>query len=539
MVKFTFAPVKIFKDIYGVSSAAPSAYELSDGTKFEKYAAKSLQKPLCAVYKSLDLQLVGYSYKQYDKNGWSFYPTQLFADGEYKGICWIKWRFNDGGYFVLCDKPIVSSEKKIAEKFPDEITLCTDAEANELRQYEHRVRTDLLCSEEWEDIHPAKFGFPENVDPTFYYEFLRQLSKKLTEISLCRDFRKRAVVSFPVFSEIVKHGDWYYTTMELTRQPDWADEETSNLLVYYRYRALEYSEITPFDEFGADNILFELCDKKPPVELNHGILRPPVCANKIELREFLSSAYVDDKIYEEKLQKVIGESYNFSFPVIFERISVNKYPNIMFWVKFKSTKTPEKQTELINRIVGLAKRVNIRSSNTAAPERWGDFRSDSYMYLYLNLDNVNDREFVEFVRLIDENIKGIKSVKIEAQGDLSSAFNEALNLELYQNNLSEMNRKEGYRRFRTYYAPIGYPDVLMKISSDLKKKQLTAFLNKRIAELNNVFSAHIRLTGEPGEISDNTLIFNVDFGGAEENALQTLLDEFEKSKFIIKRIDVL
>lgn len=539
MVKFTFAPVKIFKDIYGVSSAAPSAYELSDGTKFEKYAAKSIHKPLCAVYKTLDLRLVGYSYKQYDKNGWSFYPTQLFADGEYKGICWIKWRFNDGGYFILCDKPIVSNEKKIAERFPDEITLCTDAETNELRQYEHQVRTDLLSSDGWEDIHPAKFGFPENVGPTFYYEFLRQLSKKLIEISLCRDFRKRAVVFFPVFSEIMKHGDWYYTTMELKRQPDWVDEETSNLLVCYRFRSLEYSEITPFDEFGSDNILFELCDKKPPVELNHGILRSPVCANKLELREFLSSAYVDDKIYEEKVQKVIGESYDFSFPVTFERISVNKYPNIMFWVKFKSAKNPEKQTELINRIVELAKRVNIRSSNTANPERWGDFRSDSYMYLYLNLDNASDRGLVELVRLIDENIKGIKSVKIETQGDLSSAFNEALNLELYRKNLSEMNRKEGYRRFRTYYAPVGFPDVLMKISSDLEKRQLTAFLNECIAELNNVFTTQIRLTEGTGEISDNTLLFNIDFGDAEESALWALLDTFERSKFSIKRIDVL
>ncbi len=271
MIKFTFAPVKIFKDRYGVSSAAPTAYELADGTKFERYAAKALSKPLSDIYKNQDLQLVGYSYKQYDKNGWSCYPTQLFADGEYKGICWLKWRFNDGGYFTLCDKPIANNEKKIAEGFPDEITLCTDEEAKELRQYEHQVRTDLLNSENWTGIHPAKCGFPENVNPTFYYELLRQLSGDLTGISACPTFGERAVIFFPVFSEIVKHKDWYYTTMDLKRQPDWADEETSDLLVYYRFKSLRGLEITPFDEFGSDNILFELCVTKPPVELGNGV----------------------------------------------------------------------------------------------------------------------------------------------------------------------------------------------------------------------------------------------------------------------------
>lgn len=539
MVKFTFAPIKIFKDIYGVSSAAPTAYERSDGTKFEGYAAKALSKPLSDIYRKSDLQLVGYSYKQYDKNGWSYYPTQLFVDGEYKGICWIKWRFNDGGYFALCDKPIANSERKIAERFPDEIMLCADKEAKEMRQYEHQVRTDLLNSEKWTGIHPAKCGFPENVNPTFYYELLRQLSGDLTTISNCPTFGERAVIFFPVFSKIVKHNEWYYTTMDLKRQPDWADEETSDLLIYYRFKSLIGLEITPFDEFGSDNILFELCDKKPAVELGHGILKPPVCANKLELREFLSSAYVDDKIYEEKLQKVIGESYNFSFPVEFERISINKYPNIMFWLKFKSAKSPEKQTELINQVTLLAKQVNIRSSNTADPERWGNFRSNSYMYLYLNLDTAGTHGLVELARLIDENIKGVKLVKIEAQGDFRSAFNEALDSELYRKNLTEMHNKEGYYRFRSYIGAICFPDVLMKISSELEKTQLTAFLNERIAELNNIFASHIRLTEDPSEISDNTLIFNIDFHDAEKIALWALLDAFERSNLSIKRIDVL
>ncbi len=538
MIKFTFAPVKIFKDIYGVSSAAPTAYELADGTKFERYAVKALSKPLSDIYKNSDLQLVGYSYKQYDKNGWSYYPTQFFVDGEYKGICWLKWRFKDGGYFALCDKPIANNEKKIAERFPDEIKLCTDEEAKELRQYEHQVRTDLLNSENWAGIHPAKCGFPENVNPTFYYELLRQLSGDLTAISACPTFGERAVIFFPVFSEIVKYNDWYYTTMDLKRQPDWADEETSDLLVYYRFKSLSGLEITPFDEFGSDNILFELCVKKPPVELEHGALSYPICANKLELREFLSSAYVENKIYEEKLQKVIGESFVFSFSVAFESISINKYPNIMFWIKFKSAKSPENQTELIDQAVRLAKQVGIRSSITAAPENWGNFRSDSYMYLYLNLDTAGAHGLVELVRLIDKNIKGVKSVKIEAQGDFSSAFNEALNPELYRKNLTEMHKKEGYYRFRSYIGAICFPDVLMKITSDIEKEQLTTFINESIEQLSNILIVQIKLIEKPMELSDNTLLFEFDFGNAEKNALWTLLDLFEKSELNITRVDV-
>lgn len=479
---------------------------------------------------------MGYSYKQYDKKDWSYYPTQLFADGEYKGICWLKWRFNDGGYFALCDKPIVSGEKKIVKRFPDEITLCSDEEAKELRQYEHQVRTDLLNSENWA-IHPAKCGFPENVNPTFYYELLRQLSGDLTTISGCPTFGERVVIFFPVFSEIVKHKDWYYTTMELKRQPDWADE-TSELLVYYRFKSLRDPEITPFDEFGSDNILFELCDKKPPVKLAHGVLASPVCANKLELREFLSSAYIENKIYEEKLQRVIGDSYVFSFPVAFESISINKYPNIMFWVKFKSAKSPEKQAELINQTARLAKQVDIRSSSTADPENWGSFSSNSYMYLYMNLDTAGTHGLVEFVRLIDENIKGVKSVKIEGQGDLSSAFSEALDPELYRKNLTEMHNKEGYYRFRSYIGAICFPDVLMKITSDIEKEHLMAFVNESIEQLNKILNVNIKLIENPREISDNTILFELDFGNAEKNALWTLLNYFEKSKLNITRVDV-
>lgn len=324
--------------------------------------------------------------------------------------------------------------------------------------------------------------------------------------------------------------------MDLKRQPDWADE-TSELLVYYRFKSLRDLEITPFDEFGSDNILFELCDKKPPMELSHGALAAPVCANKLELREFLSSAYIEDKIYEEKLQRVIGSSYVFSFPVAFESISINKYPNIMFWVKFKSAKSPEKQKELINQAARLAKQVGIRSS-AADPEDWGSFSSNSYMYLYLNLDTAGTHGLVELVRLIDEKIKGVKSVKIEGQGDLSSAFSEAIDPELYQKNLAEMHNKEGYYRFRSYIGAICFPDVLMKITSDIEKEQLTVFINESIAQINDILNAHIKLTEKPRELFDNTMLFGFDFSDAEKNALWTLLNYFEKSKINITRVDV-
>ncbi len=257
------------------------------------------------------------------------------------------------------------------------------------------------------------------------------------------------------------------------------------------------------------------------------------------MREFLSSAYVENKIYEEKLQKVIGNSYVFSFPVAFESISINKYPNIMFWVKFKSAKSTEKQTELINQAARLAEQVGIRSSDTADPENWGSFRSNSYMYLYLNLDTAGTHGLVDFVRLIDENIKGVKSVKIEAQGDFSSAFNKALDPELYRKNLAEMHNKEGYYRFRSYIGAICFPDVLMKITSDVEKEQLTAFINESITQLNDVLTAHIKLTEKPRELSDNTLLFGFDFGDAERNALSAILNLFEKSKLSIIRVDVL
>jgi len=74
---FIFAPLKAFKSRYSSEGIPPSSYQMSDGEKVDKIISKAIKPQIAALYVGEDsVKLVGFSYKQYDENGWSFYPLQ-------------------------------------------------------------------------------------------------------------------------------------------------------------------------------------------------------------------------------------------------------------------------------------------------------------------------------------------------------------------------------------------------------------------------------------------------------------------------------
>ncbi len=417
---FIFAPIKFFKSRYSSDGIKPSSYLLSDGETVDKIISKALKPQIAALYGGEDsVKLVGFSYKQYDEDGWSFYPLQLFVNDEYKKIRWIKWRSESREYFVLDNglRDEVSGETFLnntpIDDLPVDITLCTDKEAEALRRFEHDVRTDILSMPETELRH-TRDGVPDYCSPTFYYEFSRQISALLTEVSGCADLAKKAVFYRAWSAAPVNSGGWTYSTVWLARLPNLPDDiDNKEVDFFYRWRSLKGEEyLSPFDEIGADNILFELCESVPPVELNRGDL-PAAVPDKAGLREFLNNDYLAEIYKKAKLEVVRPKSYVYYFDLKFIHLRDRHRNEIV--VKFKSKRKAQKLLEFRNFFVDIIGELNAkhRSDISFVPCNSDDISQDSNSYVaVLDFGEAPMEILVEIVDTLNEKTKGIKTVKL-------------------------------------------------------------------------------------------------------------------------------
>ncbi len=417
---FIFAPIKAFKSRYSLERIIPSSYQLSDGKTVDKIISKAIRPQIAALYgKDNSIKLIGFSYCQYNNHGWSFYPTQLFVNDNYQKIQWIKWRSDNKKYFVLNDdirdevsgEPI-STDTQI-DDFPVDIMLCSDEEAAILKDFEHDVRTDILSMPQSEIRH-TRDGVPDYCSPTFYYEFSRQISALLTKVSGCADLAKKAVFYRAWSAAPVNSGGWTYSTVWLARLPNLPDDiDNKEVDFFYRWRSLKGEEyLSPFDEIGADNILFELCKSVPPVKLECGNI-PAVVPNPKNICEFLNNDYLVEIYKRAKLEVVLPKSYVYYFDLNFIHLRDRHRNEIV--IKFKSKKKAERLLEFHGFFVDIIGELNSkhRSDISFVPCNSDDFSQDSNSYVaVLDFGEAPMEILVEIVDTLNEKTKGIKTVKL-------------------------------------------------------------------------------------------------------------------------------
>lgn len=432
---FIFAPIKVFRSRYSSDGIKPSSYILSGGKTVDKIISEALKPQITALYNTEDsIKLVGYSYAQYDDQGWSFYPAQLFINEKFKKIQWIKWRSGSKEYFMLDN---TTRDKVSGEPFPDnapnddipvDIMLCTEEQSAALMRYEHDIRTDIFSIPGSELQHTCD-GVPDYCSPTFYYEFSRQVSALLTEVSGCKGFAEKAEFYRAWVASPINCGGWTYSTMWLARLPRLPDDlDNKEVSFFYRWRSLGEKEyLSPFDEMGADNILFELCGSMPPVELDSGNL-PAVVPDKTALVEFLDNSYLIEIYQKAKLEAVRPSSYSYYFNLNFCHLRDRHRNEIT--VKFKSKKKAEKLLEFHNFFVDMIRELNSKhdSEISFVPCNANDFSADSNSYTaVLDFGGSPMDILVDIVNTLNDKIKGIKSVKLFNYKELfESSVDQAL-----------------------------------------------------------------------------------------------------------------
>lgn len=132
---------------------------------------------------------IGYDYKQYNLNGWSYYPVQLIVKSRLSGVIWIKWRCkNKNEYFVFN-----GSDQSNMERLPEEYCFCDDTENIALSEmYAQPKFISNIC-----DSKLIKF-IPNSPQTdlssyAFNYEYQRQMTKLYSEITGISDIGKYLV----------------------------------------------------------------------------------------------------------------------------------------------------------------------------------------------------------------------------------------------------------------------------------------------------------------------------------------------------------
>lgn len=137
-------------------------------------------------------------------------------------------------------------------------------------------------------------GAPDYCSPTFYYEFSRQISPQLAEVSGDADIAKKAEFYRVWSAKPVNHEGWTYSAMWLARLPRLPDDiDNKETDFFYRWRSLGDEEyLSPLDEVGADNILFELCLTVPPIELQCGDIFAAVPDKKVFVSSRITAIFM-------------------------------------------------------------------------------------------------------------------------------------------------------------------------------------------------------------------------------------------------------
>ncbi len=316
------------------------------------------------------------------------------------------------------------------DDFPIDITLCSAEEEAALKPFEHAVRTDILSMPKSELRH-MRDGVPDYCSPTFYYEFSRQISPLLTAISGCDNFAEKAEFYRAWSSVPVNFNGWTYSTMWLARLPSLPDDiENKEVNFIYRWKSLKGREyLTPFDEIGADNILFELCKSNPPVKLNCGS-RPAVIPDKTALLDFLDNGYLEEIYKAAKLEAVRPKAYKYYFELNFCHLRDRHRNEIA--IKFKSKKKPQKLFEFHKFFVDLVEEINAKHGSDifVFPKSADYYYSDSASFgAMLDFRDSPMELLVEIVNVLNDKTKGIKSVKLFNYRELfeSSIDNALLN----------------------------------------------------------------------------------------------------------------
>lgn len=383
MLKIYLAPSKLHLRLYSIESDL----FFQEKRPLEKRAENALAEECERIHGKKRIKLTGYSYEQYNENGWSYYPVQISINSKVQGIIWIKWQYeNKDEYFNL-----IRTSKEDSLILPQKFCFCTEEENIRLSN-EHRqpiFKCDILENKKIVCFTVAQI---RGINSFFFiYELRRQITPMLTELTEITDLYKKIVQVEIADTFSINRDGYTYCDAIITIEPinPWE--------IYPKYRFVirwksniekEYVGVT--DVIGSDDITFEFSKVIPEGYSNNRTLTLDE-KNIISKESFLEFLFKYDKSNKKPVKT------GTKFPVYMNSIS---YPDVILKIKFAdnfSDLSLEKMLYTVNDF--------IQANNAVLNDKIHDFnvkrKSESEIWLYIDFGNADPVVLQHFFEYID------------------------------------------------------------------------------------------------------------------------------------------
>lgn len=540
-VYVVFLPMKYFR-WYNSLGCAPDMYCIEgdvfgSGLKMslDKYMALQLEAE-AKIRFGKSVKLIGYDYKQINKDGRSYYPMYAVTGNQIMGIQWITWRSslygnsNEDEYFIL--RSDISNGKIISAALPEDIRFCTDEETADLQQFNVAIRSDILLQKNV-TLKYTKQNIGENFGFTFYYEFAFQVTEKLIELTGVNDFDKLAV--FNLYINFVDCDVWTYSSFSLIREPEWI-EPNKRRDFFFRWKSTKGGYIHPRDSVSEGDVVFELCNKIPECA---AFDKDAVAPSKLAMLKFLDNDWLEamHNEYDEKERRANAFIYRYRLYVYCNKYTAH-FPKIHIKIQFVRKLSAKANAGLFSKIESMLSEYGITGlpeTLKANPYCHGWNQECSSMELIFSFGNAPQSAVLELLRLLDANGKNIKYV------ELTGVTYESLSEDIAPTTTNLKSHTEKYY-FELDFEPANYPDVIFDfffetMVSSVQKAKILDEIENYIADYNKANGTPIHYTeAENVDTKDDNFRIFVDFGGAEPDAVYGILNYINLNIKGIKKI---
>lgn len=386
MLKIYIAPSKLYLQGYSIEQ---DNY-FGEKHPFEKAAEAALAEECEKLYGKKRVKLTGYSYEQYNQDGWSYYPVQLSVNSKLQGKTWIKWQYeNKDEYFNL-----IRTSRGTSLTVPHIFRFCTDEERQRLSS-EHKqpdLEYDILAGK----TLPAFLSVNNYYDKMrvffFTYELRRQITQLMTNLTGITDLYKK-IEQMNIISIYAVNKDGYtYTDAEIVIEPinPWEAHPSYSFVIRWKSNTdKEYIDVK--DVVGTNDITFEFSPIIPEgYNCGHIIERDE--KNLISKEAFLEFLEQNDK----KNKKPIDTGTR--FPVYMNSVS---YPNVILKIRFADNFSDSSLKKMFNAVNDF-----IQANNAVSDDKIHDFnikrKSEISIWLYIDFGKADPIVLQHFYEYLDE-----------------------------------------------------------------------------------------------------------------------------------------
>lgn len=387
-LRMIFAPYKQFVEDYNLSL---NLEYNNNSERFEKMIEKGLVCEYERIYKKSDVKLIGYDYKQYNLNGWSYHPVQLIVKSRLSGVIWIKWRCkNKNEYFVFN-----GSDQSNMERLPEEYCFCDDTENIALSEmYAQPKFISNIC-----DSKLIKF-IPNSPQTdlssyAFNYEYQRQMTKLYSEITGISDIGKYLVFDMFAVRFALNYDGYTYAESQICYKPYWCADRKLYIIIRWKSNT-EEEYVSPMADINSEDVMFEFSPIIPEEYefAKFGLL-------KIADKDLILN-YIESNPHRKPL------SFGTYFDV--KIVSLN-YPDVDMLIEFQANVTKETLNHFIVVIDDFVN--NYNTENECKIHYYEVLKvADNTIRLFIDFGSANEYAFGKLMSILHRKINDIKLISV-------------------------------------------------------------------------------------------------------------------------------